>query len=974
MKNKSQSGMALATSLIVVFLIVALVIGFSWMVLIDQRLGGVNGSETYTFYGAEAGLEKLTGDLGNLFASNSSPSGAQVNALAVAANEPNVPGVDYLIPSGAIGYNITFPVDGSGNPEATDHVIESGNYQGMTGLLTPYTLTVTAHNAVTNAEVRLTRTVQTVAIPVFQFGMFSQTDLSFFPGPDFDFGGNVMTNGNLFLAGGADLVFNGKVLSAKDIIVSNLSNGWPTSTGYTGAIYAPTTSGGCPSGTWPSGNTAGCQQLTQGSLVGTIGSAQNAAFPNLAKSTYNSYIGSSETGVKAVNLSITLAPGANPIDLIRRPVASENTSNPELYSQRYYAQASMRIMLSDNSTDLSSLPCVDTTVSPTHLGVAGATFGPAGSAVPIAESGAVTSSHTADTASGGYGTSSNGYWLPNGQPLITGYIKIEIQTSYPTTAGSCGTWKDVTSTVLGLGIAGRNLNPNKSFTLGANSYYSLPALFPQPGSSPSSTSQIAASTCADINLGAIIRLERMRDNPSNGTTAAPCGTFSTSPFDYWPNMLFDTREGNLRDLEPPTTTVTATGGTKGTFAYYQMPTAGGVMNYTELDITQLVKFLTTHATGMLAKDAVNSTNDFTIYFSDRRGNYDSTAIPGGWPPASPSTYETGEYGFEDSINPSSGYGCPDGVLDTGETFDMVENPGNQVVGGVPEDYGETSPSWPSVNGNPTLFTDLLTNKGVVPQPSAGCTAPTMPWPGAYIVNPEEARQNPPLFFRRALKIVNGSSINLGTCPDGVACGLTIVSENPVYVQDDFNAAAGGDVNATPNAAHVATSVIADSVTLLSDSWNDVNSFIFPYYSGSCPASNPPQGGVWGTCGRNAATTNYRFAVVAGKGISFPQPSTCGTGGCYQDFGTDGGVHNFIRMLENWGGQTLYYRGSVVSFYYSRQAIGVYKDGLNNTVYQPPTRGYSFDSDFLTPSLLPPRTPMFRDVNTVGFSQVVLPTP
>lgn len=979
MKTKTQSGIALATTIVVLLLIVALVVGFSWMVLMDQRLGGVNGSETYTFYGAEAGLEKLTADLGSLFSDNSSPSGAEVQALANTNNEPTIQGIQYLNPDNSVGYNISFPTDANGNPLATNHVIQSGNYQGMIGLLTPYTLTVTSRNPVSSSEVRLTRTVQTVAIPVFQFGVFSQTDLSFFPGPNFDFGGNVMTNGNLFLAGGSDLVFNGKVLSAKDIVVTNLSNGWPTSNGYTGAIYVPDTTGGCPVGTWPAGNTAGCKQLTGGSLLGTIGSGRNPAFPILAKGTYNSYIGATETNVKPVNLSITLNPGAYPIDLIRRPVQNENTANPNVYSQRYYSQASMRILLSDNSADLSSLPCVDSSTAPTLLALPSAsgspTLGGPFGGVPVAESGAVTSAGSPDMSAAGYATSSNGYWLRNGQPLISGYIKIEIQTAYPSTAGACGTWKDVTAAVLGLGIAGRNINPNKNYILGANSYFSLPALFPQAGSSPSSTTQIAPSTCSDASPNAIIRLERLRDNPSTGSSAsnaAACGSVSSSPFDYWPNMLFDTREGNLRDLEPSSAMVTDSGGTKGTFAYYQMPMAGGVMNYTELDISNLASFLTSNATGVLAKDPLNSTNDFTIYFSDRRGNYNSTAIPGAWPPASPSTYETGEYGFEDSINPSSGYGCPDGTLDNGETFDMVEN-GNQVVGGAPEDYGESSASYQAsgaVNNNPTFFTDLISGTGLKPNPN--CAGPVMPWPGAYIVNPQEARENPPLFFRRALKVVGGSSINLGTCPDGEPCGLTVVSENPVYVEDDFNAPQGGNGNA--GNTHVASSIIADAVTLLSDNWNDVNSFIFPYYSGSCPnSSGPPQGGAWGTCGRNAITTNYRFAIVAGKGISFPQPSTCGTGGCYDDFGTDGGVHNFIRMLENWGGHTLYYRGSVVSFYYSRQATGVYKDGLNNTVYSPPARGYQFDSDFLTPALLPPRTPMFRDVNTVGFSQVVLPT-
>ena len=45
------------------------------------------------------------------------------------------------------------------------------------------------------------RTLQTVAIPVFQFGMFSETDLAFHAGAEaFSFGGRVHTNGNLFLA------------------------------------------------------------------------------------------------------------------------------------------------------------------------------------------------------------------------------------------------------------------------------------------------------------------------------------------------------------------------------------------------------------------------------------------------------------------------------------------------------------------------------------------------------------------------------------------------------------------------------------------------------------------------------------------------------------------------------------------------------------------------------------------------------
>ena len=96
-------------------------------------------------------------------------------------------------------------------------------------------------------------------------------------------------------------------------------------------------------------------------------------------------------------------------------------------------------------------------------------------------------------------------------------------------------------------------------------------------------------------------------------------------------------------------------------------------------------------------------------------------------------------------------------------------------------------------------------------------------------------------------------------------------------------------------------------------------------------------------GRPGVQTAYRVAVIGGKGIPFPQPA-----GAPEDYGTDGGLHNFLRFLEDWsppvtvagvptGTQNAYYKGSLVSFYYNRQAVGLYK-GDSNTVYNPPNRG------------------------------------
>jgi hypothetical protein len=117
------------------------------------------------------------------------------------------------------------------------------------------------------------------------------------------------------------------------------------------------------------------------------------------------------------------------------------------------------------------------------------------------------------------------------------------------------------------------------------------------------------------------------------------------------------------------------------------------------------------------------------------------------------------------------------------------------------------------------------------------------------------------------------------------------------------------------------------------------------------------------------------AILAGKGPAFPQPSDVSGASV---FGTDGGAHNFLRMLEQDNGtvSTVNYRGSMATLSYSRQAFGTFKccsgTASNGIVYSVPTRNFIFDTDFLVPALLPPNTPVFRDMNAVGFSQEIRP--
>jgi hypothetical protein len=397
-----------------------------------------------------------------------------------------------------------------------------------------------------------------------------------------------------------------------------------------------------------------------------------------------------------------------------------------------------------------------------------------------------------------------------------------------------------------------------------------------------------ASACADPNPSAVVRLERLADQASCATNG------SIVPGDYWPQALFDPREAMVRD------NVTPAG-----------PLLGGVMYYVAIDAGNLKKWFagTIGTTGTVAHNSNGA--GYSVYFSDRRNN--NTALLG-------AGVETGEYGWEDIVNPLSAAGTPNGVLDTGE--DVNGDTVLQVYGQYPQNNVQ----------NGITF-------------SAPLDAAARPW---TVVTARQAQSNRAVLFRRALKLVNGNIVaGVNNIP---LPGLTVISENPLYIQGDYNASAAGFV--APNAA---ASVLADSVTLLSTLWTDNNSFANPYNSGAR---------------LRPADSYYRVAILGGKNPAFPLPTAFAPGAA--DFGTDGGAHNFLRMLESnaGGGSTVHYLGSIATFFFSRQGTGLYKSTGN--IYGVPTRDFQFDIAFLDPAKLPPLTPVFRDLNTIGFFQELRP--
>ncbi len=965
-RQDAERGSALLSVILISLLVSALLAGFMSMVMADQRAGYSNRDQTTAYAAAHAGLEQLTADLGELFATNFRPTSAQVNAIM--ATPPDVGAtIAYQQPGGAAGsgYRITFTdANGDGFPdaEAQPRLIQAGPYEGLRGTVTPYTIEVTARTP-TGGEVRMRRQMQTVLIPAFQFGIYSENDLSFFAGPSFDFGGRVHTNNNLFLAEG-----DGNVLSLRDrvtavgeVVRTNLSNGWPTSSNYTGTVRIARTAGTtatlvqCTS-TTPTPSPSGCNSVamstSQGSwaaaapqlppapLPGVIpppGSNENT-WTTFSTSTANGNVKNARTGARPLVLPLVQM-GAEPIDLIRRPAAgsAEDTTNAAVYGQRYYTRASLRVLLSDTAADITTLPGVDTLTPPVDLSTLVVATAPphptgwykAGTTnlyANFAESGAPAAPPADPNAYYAPG----GSWYVPGTKLVTGFIKIEMQRPN-------GTWVDVTTNVLSLGYTGARLSRLAPACAGTNcgssfkaplthsdtAYYLNDRVF---GAAPSSGS--AAPTCAPPSPNAVIRLQRVRDDHN---PRFACGIGTPNTFDFVPNVLFDPREGNLRDNNPTADTSLA--------PIY----LGGLMHYIELDVRNLAVWLAARAATVDPPESGDG--GYLVYVSDRR----TAARVGG--------AETGEYGFEDIVNPAAVTTMPNGALDDGEDLNGEDRDGD---GSNLDVYGQV----PNAGALGNLRTSATAN-------GTALSAAVRPWHSA---TSREARQNQPLFFRRAVKLVNGADTATSTTVSALTVlpagtGLTIVSENPVYVQGDYNIGSASTAFGNAQTDHRPSAVIADSVTLVSNLWSDIRSFHYVLDSGTgdCNGAGGFQfcNGTGNPARRPGDTTFFRMGVVAGKGLSFLRPSWAP-----QDFGTDGGAHNFLRFIEDWAG-TLNYRGSIISFYESRQGVGTYKCCTN--VYDPPARGYRFDTEFLDLALLPPKSPAFRDVNTLTFRQILRPT-
>jgi hypothetical protein len=255
------------------------------------------------------------------------------------------------------------------------------------------------------------------------------------------------------------------------------------------------------------------------------------------------------------------------------------------------------------------------------------------------------------------------------------------------------------------------------------------------------------------------------------------------------------------------------------------------------------------------------------------------------------------------------------------------------------------------------------------------------WNGAIYVDVNQPGTN-----QAAVAMVNGGVANPSTAgmlpatnstnPGGAANGLTVATAAPMYIVGDFNtdgknaaAAAsattpedgGTDASGHPS-TEIPVALAADAITILSTTFfgtdtNTTNQGALPsekltagseaYSNTSNPTPSPDP------IPTASAHTNTTSVSVAAAFLTGFVPTS---GSTYS-----GGAHNLPHFLENWSGNTVNIRGSLVSLFSSNVAIKPYNNGT--AYYTPPNRNWGFDVIFKN-GKYPPQTP-----DTITFRRV-----
>lgn len=981
------------TSLVITLLVMIILMGFVALALSrtssENIVSANDASEAQTFEAAQAGLEETTRDFATVLQSKLNASESDVSNIKSSA---------------VTGFSdkYTFVKDLKQVGASSLVTIQSGEFQGLYSLRDEWETSVTAKQNNSDVEVKLRRRFYNNRIPIFQFGAFYNDDLELNRPPLFTFGGKVHTNSNFFVTGfnpNAGIYFKSKVTVVGEIV----NDIWKTGTTLnstadgSGKVYFPNASGDYKELTTGNGSVK-CTSTGTTTVLKEANDRykRNFPYPSCTKNAgWAEFSKRFEGNLKAnaselrlpvdrlknsdgtyIDLIEMMRRGKNVGDKVSSGISSTATTNVTddtqdnsiLSKERYANKPGLRISLADSKEKLPQCANV------------------------VGDCGARLDDRLKDVD--GNNLTGPGY-QPKKMKDADNYkttalnsnrltikdrqLWIKIETVDYDNGLSVPVTKDVTEDILSLGVTEpfyNDANPysssklklwNKSDSLLAinNQIYSdlqdsrsiikLQRFFINGPSLDSSPNVSNTSLTSSLNLV-------MRKNyKASGTAAvvttckaslllgstATCTNDTTGENGYVRptndnndlSSSIDENEDSHRKL----VTLPATNTDRG---YYIVPfpiemydsregnrtdsnniTSGnvyrnGVMSLVDIDVANLRRFFAGEFDGKLAVDTPyarakgSNGTDFTkglkasevpenrgwvVYFSDRRGdrNFD------------------GRYDMED-VNPDS----------------------NSLVD---ED----------LNNNKTIDVDSSYDEA----PRTSTTGSRDRVEKGYAAVTDHS------YYRRGVRLINAVTLPGKYDKDTPANtkGFTFASENGVYVSGNYNVqnvtlsgttAPAESTNYFPQGGgtnselHIPSSIVGDSITVLSNNWTDANSFL----------------NAFDATKRVATDTQVRFAMISGDSL------TARTGSSNGDFdGLNGGIHNFMRFLESWSGKRLNYTGSLINLYNSFNNNGRWK--CCTTVYDPPTRDWTFDSSFNDPNRLPPGSPYVYYMALTGFERM-----
>ena len=932
------------SALVITLLVMALLIAFVALAIsrtTNETIAASNDTaETKAFEAANASLEVMTRNFNKIF---------EVKLVPDPADLANV---EAETPPGFTGYDFEQHIRQSGATQVK--VMTGERFQGLSSLRDEWQLDTTATDRLTGVQVALRRKFFNDRIPIFQFGIFYDDDLEFHPGPRFDFGGRVHSNGSLFLAASSGLYFSSKVTAAGHIFTDVQKNGIPYSNWgdkvfvrnasgtYVQLRYnmgsvlqspvngAPVTSDPLPtaytSASWPTN-----QGLFQGNL---LANQPTLDLPIKLNSTIS---GSPMDLVEIIKRGKSVGDLWNdgtgtPTSPNIVAVTAATADDPITASERYYNKTGIRISLADSKAKLPgcALPPRDPVPTPCGIRLDGDAIGLGLDPLPGQARGYQPVAMNDPPPNAYQATRINGerFYVPGRQI----WIKIETVDYSPATRSYVT--KDITADILSLGVT----YPPNGFSIDEAGYGSADTRsivklqrfdIPGPGIVSAKRTDWVTTTPTNFVLAGTVNIGLLRpcsDPAATGVKrdnngAFPNGLGNGDNRVHWkqatisgytppagsvacvvpfPVNMFDTREGLFNDTRSVFDPL-ATYGTKVPWA--------GVMSMVDIDIANLRKFLSGefdrfmplgtlyafNAGHPLRAQDIPSKSGWVLYVSDRRGDADFD----------------GEYDMEDI------YGPTDGILQPGE----------------------------DVNRNGRLDFNFLSGEAVryTGQDAA--------------VDPEIAALFEHKYYRRGVRLINGTRLPgvYDSSNPMLTKGFTVASENGVYVLGNYNATGIASVGSpTPStdylpqntADHIPASIVADAVTILSNNWSDAASFRYPFSRSF----------------RQGTETTVRFGMIAGDTLTSLNGTPNQGGG---DIRMNGGVHNFPRFLEEWRDR-LNYTGSLINLFNSRNNNGAFKCCVS--VYSPPTRNWVFDVSFRDINRLPPGTPFFQSIQLTGFER------